>query len=118
VHHLITAAEEHDRIVESPSRGGWDRSSAGWPHYRRAEAGLTQAQITLARTRIVAPESGRATKISAAVGAIEAVFECTRAQPRLSLAAPTGVMPDLIRSLFARHRLQTERVWRPTEGRF
>jgi membrane fusion protein, multidrug efflux system len=31
---------------------------------------LTQAQITLARTRIVAPEPGRVTKISAAAGAV------------------------------------------------
>ena len=35
-----------------------------------AEAGLTQAQVALSRARIVAPEPGCATKISAAVGAI------------------------------------------------
>ncbi len=36
----------------------------------QAEASLTQADVNLTRTRITAPVAGRATKISAAVGAI------------------------------------------------
>jgi len=64
------ATQKQIPVLETQRRGVVAQVAQAKGQLEQAEAQLQQAEINLSRTHIVAREAGRATKISAAVGAI------------------------------------------------